>query len=74
MHLGLLLALTVCSAGCAQKLVTSNCPAFPIPSKQVAEELQANCYPETKCPATWQWIDRLYVLKDSSVVEIKKAE
>lgn len=39
-------------------------PAFPSPHNNVSSELQKNCYPRSKCPAIWDWLDKLYKLKD----------
>jgi hypothetical protein len=39
-------------------------PSFPEPDYKVDDELEANCYPESKCPHLWNWIERLYILKD----------
>ena len=59
-----LLILMLCLSGCATEHKVISNPKFPMPDWPVAEELSANCYPREKCPATWMWIDKLYILKD----------
>ena len=39
-------------------------PAFPEPNHKMTEELEKVCMPQEKCPLLWEWIDRLYKLKD----------
>lgn len=58
--------------GCAQTKIINRCPDFPEPGSKVADELEKNCYPQTKCPALWDWIDRLYVLKDQLKISDQK--
>jgi len=69
--------LMISLIGCAQTPQQINsCPVWPDPSPGVADELKENCIytvkeaqkmvcrREDKCRATWEWLDRLYVLKD----------
>ena len=62
--LALFLVLMTSFIGCEQNHGINSCPVFPEPKREVADELKANCYPDDKCPATWEWLDRLYKLKD----------
>lgn len=39
-------------------------PPFPEPHADVDNELEKVCMPQEKCPRLWEWIDRLYKLKD----------
>jgi hypothetical protein len=51
-------------AGCGNQTTINSCPIWPDPKKEAADELERNCYPEEKCPAFWEWMNRLYILKD----------
>lgn len=66
-----MLALIICLSGCATEPdYKSDCPPFPEPGSGVDEELEKVCMPEEKCPELWDWIDRLYKLKDQLAVKI----
>ena len=65
-----MLTLLICLSACATLLdYKSDCPSFPEPGSGVDEELEMYCMPEEKCPELWDWINRLYKLKDQ--LEIK---
>lgn len=61
-----LLSLT----GCAHKISDQPTqpdlvlPMWPKAGPKVADELQKQCVPENKCPATWEWLSRLTKLRD----------
>ena len=61
-RLGLPLAAMLCFAGCATAPVVSSCPPFPEPGLAVVGELER--LTEAEYPATWDWLDRLYRLRD----------
>lgn len=61
----LLLPLMLLLTGCEKSpIVVTSCPSFPTPSHGVVGELKKHCMPDSRCPALWSWIDRLYILKD----------
>src|SRR3954463_4187838 len=66
----LLLVLMSLLTGCATSNPTAinSCPAWPEPNSKVADELEKNCTPQEKCPYIWEWISRLYVLRDQLMV------
>lgn len=74
----LILTLMILSNGCGSPTTTvvNSCPPFPDPTSRVADELEECCmYTKDeaarlkrkrgdKCPSVWEWMNRLYVLKD----------
>ena len=66
-----MIPLLICLSGCAEKKTEFKCdyPPFPKPGSKVDDELEKYCMPQEKCPELWDWIDRLYKLKDQ--LEIK---
>ena len=58
---GLILCLLLC--GCASPVATT-CPPWPAAGPAVADELERALSQPEAWPAAWDWIDRLYKLKD----------
>ncbi len=56
--------LTLLSSACVKTQEVIAVPKWPKPKEQVVDELEKNCTPESKCPALWEWLNRLYVLRD----------
>ncbi len=68
----LCLLLNFYCVGCETKTTINSCPPWPNPGRNVADELEKYCYPESKCPYTWEWIDRLYILRDQLEIKTDK--
>ncbi len=64
-RLALLLLLTIFCGGCATAGSDSGrlCPPWPSAGAGVARELESLCLPEERCPALWDWLQRLDRLK-----------
>ena len=58
-------------SACEKQIPINSCPSFPEPGGKVADELEQACYPDSKCPETWKWIDRLYILRDQLKVDVR---
>lgn len=60
-----MMTLTLFCNGCeTQSNLKFIAPPFPEPHPNMADELERVCMPDKKCPLLWEWIDRLYKLKD----------
>lgn len=55
--------LSLCLAGCAARSSDPAVPVWPVAGPAVAAELERACAPQVACPALWDWIARLDVLK-----------
>ena len=43
----------------------SNCPSFPVLTKEEAKELYVVCGPDGEhCPKLIDWLNRIYILKE----------
>ena len=69
-----LLMLMLFLSGCVERTTTNSCPVWPEPNIKAADELEKYCYPEGKCPSVWEWVNRLYVLKDQLKICRKPVE
>ncbi len=58
----LALFLSACG-GVVSEASPAVCPPWPIAGPSVAAELERVCLPEEHCPATWDWLKRLDLLK-----------
>lgn len=63
----IILVFMLCS--CTTVNYVSNNPPFPKAGKKVAEELRAVCVPVERCEWTFDWLNRLAVLKDQMDVK-----
>lgn len=64
-RIALMMMLQISCGGCeTQNNLKFIAPPFPEPHAHMADELEKVCMPQEKCPFLWEWIDRLYKLKD----------
>ena len=67
-RLGLALVTIALLNGCAGTVPFSACPPWPSAGPAVADEIERALVPPAAFPATWDWLDRLYRLKDQLAV------